>query len=94
MKNTTTTYYRVELGGSMYQDYETKEEALKKAIERSIGKDWNDFTPIYRIKISKTFDTKIVDDVLIKEQTTKTLAMLVSPRPSANATGGWVDYEA
>lgn len=93
-RHTTSIYYKVELGGSMYQECEFKEDALKVAIKHSIGKEvGKDFIPIYRIKTSKVYDCKMIGEMLIKEQTTKTLAMIVGARPSEKATGGYIDYE-
>ena len=94
MKKITTTYYKVEMGGSMYQEYEFKDDALKGAIKHSIGKEvGKDFIPIYRIKTTRVYDEKMMGEMLIKEQTAKTLAMIVSARKSSDGVGGWIDYE-
>jgi hypothetical protein len=82
------------LGGTMYNEYNNKEDALEAAIKHSIGKEiGKDFVAIYRIQTTKFYDERQGFEMLVKTQTTETLAMLVSARTSANSIGGYVDYE-
>lgn len=95
MERQTTAYYKVMMGGSMYNEYDKKEEALEAAVKWSIGKEvGKDFVPIYRVQIVRTYDEKMGIEILVKRQETTTLAVLVSARSSEKTTGGWVDYES
>lgn len=95
MKETTkTTQYRVKFGGTMYYDYDKKDDALEAAIKFSIGKEiGKDFISIYRIQTTTFYDERQGFKILVEEQATETLAMLVSARKSAETTGGYIDYE-
>ena len=92
-RSTKSIYYKVNLGGSMYQEYESKPEALEMAIKASVGKEPEDYTTIYRIERLSIYDERIGKEILIEKRTTETLAMLVVGRKSMEAKGGYTDYE-
>ena len=95
MKETTkTTHYMVKFGGTMYNDYDKKDDALNAAIAFSIGKEiGKDYIAIYRIQTTNVYDERQGFKILVEKQTIETLAMLVSARMSAETTGGYIDYE-
>lgn len=96
-------YYKVCEGGSMYENFRTKEEALDKALKISVGRQ--EETLVYRVvctvDLIDAYDIgkNTTVEVTKSKMTTETLALRVIPRKevpgrSLKEQGGWTDYEA
>lgn len=87
-----TIHYEVKMGGTMYNEYETRREAIDEAFKYSIGR--KDFVPVYKITTSYEYNNDYGVEIMTKKQTVKKVIMLVSGRSTAETKGGFIDYEA
>ena len=85
------TYYEVQ---ACVKRFETKKEALQKALELSVGKEKGKLTYVYKVVNTKHFgDISGYADKVILANTSKSLAVAVMPRESLAVENGWIDYE-
>lgn len=85
------TYYEVQ---GCTKQFVTKQEAIQKAVELSVGKEMTKYTYIYKVVKTRHYGDVLgfADKVIIANKCTS-IAVVVSPRQSLASTGGWVDYE-